>query len=142
MTGTRVNNIGMFIYLYIFIYILTRDLHQKELLETAKPYKDDPAKQARFEQFLKDKYQGGLRATDSGKATYMSEAARARERLDFEAAAEAIQKTKSANQSKLSGEQLSDFTMATGMQFTSGGVQVSFRLLLAEFWLVPRAFIT
>ncbi|KNA14912.1 hypothetical protein SOVF_103150 isoform A [Spinacia oleracea] len=96
----------------------------KELLETAKPYKDDPAKQARFEQFLKDKYQGGLRATDSGKATYMSEAARARERLDFEAAAEAIQKTKSANQSKLSGEQLSDFTMATGMQFTSGGVQL------------------
>lgn len=91
----------------------------RELLETAKPYKDDPAKQERFEQFLKDKYQGGLRATDSGKAAYMSEAARARERLDFEAAAEAIVKTKSANQSKLSV----DFTMASGMQFTSGGVE-------------------
>ncbi|KAL2935901.1 G patch domain-containing protein TGH [Bienertia sinuspersici] len=94
-----------------------------ELLEAAKPFKDDPAKQERFEQFLKDKYQGGLRATDSGKATFMSEAARARERLDFEAAAEAIEKAKSASQSKLPNQQLVDFTMATGMQFTSGGVE-------------------
>lgn len=95
----------------------------RELLETAKPYKDDPAKQERFEQFLKDKYQGGLRATDTGKATCMTEGARARERLDFEAAAEAIEKTKSVNQNKLSVQQLLDFTMATGMQFTSGGVE-------------------
>ncbi|XP_021761241.1 G patch domain-containing protein TGH-like [Chenopodium quinoa] len=96
----------------------------RELLETAKPYKDDPGKQERFEQFLKDKYQGGLRVTDTGKSTYMSEDARARERLDFEAAAEAIQKSRSANQSKLSGQQSMDFTMATGMQFTSGGFQL------------------
>ncbi|XP_021731354.1 G patch domain-containing protein TGH-like [Chenopodium quinoa] len=96
----------------------------KELLETAKTYKDDPAKQERFEQFLKDKYQGGLRVTDTGKSAYMSEDARARERLDFEAAAEAIQKSRSANQSKLSGQQSMDFTMATGMQFTSGGIQL------------------
>lgn len=108
-------------------------LHQREILQTAKPYKDDPAKQERFEQFLKDKYQGGLRATDSGKATYMSEAARARERLDFEAAAAAIEKTKSANYSKLSSQQLKDFTMASGMQFTSGGVEVSIRRNIRKF---------
>lgn len=98
-----------------------------ELLESAKPYKDDPAKQERFEQFLKDKYRGGLRTTDSGKATDMPEVARARERLDFEAAAEAIEKTKSASQSKLSAQQLMDLTMATGMQFTSGGFEVCMR---------------
>lgn len=114
--------------MFIFCYF-----HQRELLQTAKPYKDDPAKQARFEQFLKDKYQGGLRATDSGKATYMSEDARARERLDFEAAAAAIEKTKSANYSKLSSQQLKDFTMASGMQFTSGGVEVSIKGTLIFF---------
>ncbi|KAJ8452214.1 hypothetical protein Cgig2_006019 [Carnegiea gigantea] len=96
---------------------------ERELLETAKPFKDDPAKQERFEQFLKDKYQGGLRTTDSGKASNMTEAARARERLDFEAAAEAIEKAKSANQSKLSAQQFMEFTMAAGPRFTSGGVE-------------------
>lgn len=54
----------------------------------------------------------------------MTEAARARERLDFEAAAEAIEKAKSANQSKLSAQQFMEFTMAAGPRFTSGGVEV------------------
>ncbi|KAM0944272.1 putative G patch domain-containing protein [Dioscorea sansibarensis] len=60
--------------------------------ESEKPFKSDPAKQKRFELFLKDKYQGGLRSTHSSGANGMSETDRARERLDFEAAAEAIEK--------------------------------------------------
>lgn len=65
-----------------------------DFTERAKPFKDDPAKQERFEKFLKDKYQGGLRSTSSGGTSTMSETVRARERLDFEAAAEAIEKGK------------------------------------------------
>lgn len=99
---------------------------QNELPEVAKPFKDDPAKQERFEQFLKEKYQGGLRSTDSSGASYMSESARARERLDFEAAAEAIQKGKWGKQSKLSAQQFMEFSATGGMQFTSGGVEVHF----------------
>lgn len=67
---------------------------QVEYTERAKPFKDDPVKQERFEQFLKDKYHGGLRSTYAGGTANMSEADRARERLDFEAAAEAIEKGK------------------------------------------------
>ncbi|KAL6604879.1 hypothetical protein ACP70R_042823 [Stipagrostis hirtigluma subsp. patula] len=63
--------------------------------ESEKPFRNDPAKQARFEQFLREKYQGGLRpANVTPISSIMSEADRARERLDFEAAAEAIEKGK------------------------------------------------
>lgn len=92
--------------------------------EVAKPFKDDPAKQARFGQFLKEKYQGGLRTTDSGGATNMSEAARARERLDFEAVAEAMQKGKSGKESLLTTQQFVGFSAAGGLQFTSVGTEV------------------
>ncbi|XP_044466395.1 G patch domain-containing protein TGH isoform X2 [Mangifera indica] len=94
-----------------------------ELPEVAKPFKDDPAKQARFGQFLKEKYQGGLRTTDSGGATNMSEAARARERLDFEAVAEAMQKGKSGKESLLTTQQFVGFSAAGGLQFTSVGTE-------------------
>ncbi|XP_022735993.1 G patch domain-containing protein TGH isoform X2 [Durio zibethinus] len=93
-----------------------------ELPEVAKPFKDDPAKQERFEQFLKEKYEGGLRSMGSSAASNMSEAARAHERLDFEAAAEAIEKGKRGKESLIS-EQPFDF-LATGMQFTSGVQEV------------------
>nr|XP_023874748.1 G patch domain-containing protein TGH-like isoform X1 [Quercus suber]POE83129.1 g patch domain-containing protein tgh [Quercus suber] len=86
------------------------------LHEAVKPFKDDPAKQERFERFLKEKYQGGLRSTDSSGSSNMSEASRARERLDFEAAAEAIQKGQWGKESK-------HFSATGGMQFTSGGVE-------------------
>uniref|UniRef100_A0A2P2L2P4 RNA binding protein n=3 Tax=Rhizophora mucronata TaxID=61149 RepID=A0A2P2L2P4_RHIMU len=86
-----------------------------------KPFKDDLAKQARFEQFLKEKYQGGLRTIDSGGASIMSEAARARERLDFEAAAEAIEKGKWGKETKLFTQHL-EFSASGAMQFTSGGL--------------------
>ncbi|XP_008782424.2 G patch domain-containing protein TGH homolog [Phoenix dactylifera] len=65
-----------------------------ESSESVKPFKNDPAKQERFEYFLKDKYEGGLRSTQALGSSIMSEADRARERLDFEAAAEAIEKGK------------------------------------------------
>lgn len=65
-----------------------------ESSECPKPFKEDPAKQMRFELFLKEKYQGGLRSTSYSGADKMSEAERARERLDFEAAAEIITKEK------------------------------------------------
>lgn len=64
------------------------------LPESEKPFSNDPAKQARFEQFLKDKYKGGLRSANVAPTSTMSEADRARERLDFEAVAEAIEKGK------------------------------------------------
>uniref|UniRef100_A0A2C9VXU1 SURP motif domain-containing protein n=1 Tax=Manihot esculenta TaxID=3983 RepID=A0A2C9VXU1_MANES len=92
--------------------------------EVAKPFKDDPAKQERFERFLKEKYQGGLRSIDSIGASNMSESARARERLDFEAAAEAIEKGKWNEESKLSTQQL-EFSAGGGMLFTSAGLEVS-----------------
>lgn len=41
---------------------------------------------------MKDKYQGGLRSTYAGGRSTLSDTDRARERLDFEAAAEAIEK--------------------------------------------------
>ncbi|KAM2066160.1 hypothetical protein PS2_042420 [Malus domestica] len=41
-------------------------------------------------EMLEEKYQRGLRSTESGEASHMSEAVRACERLDFEAAADAI----------------------------------------------------
>lgn len=95
--------------------------------EVAKPFKDDPAKQDRFERFLKEKYEGGLRSTGSSAASSMSEAARARERLDFEAAAEAIEKGKGGKESMISAEPV-DF-LAAGMQFTSGGLEVIFKVV-------------
>ncbi|EEF50668.1 RNA binding protein, putative [Ricinus communis] len=94
-----------------------------ELPEVAKPFKDDPAKQERFEQFLKEKYYGGLRSMDSVGASNMSEAARARERLDFEAAAEAIEKGKGNKETKLSAQQFMAFSTGGGTQFTSGGLE-------------------
>ncbi|KAK8686275.1 hypothetical protein V6N13_125302 [Hibiscus sabdariffa] len=92
-----------------------------KLPDVAKPFKDDPAKQERFEQFLKEKYEGGLRSTGYTVASNMSEAARAREKLDFEAAAEAIEKGKRGKESMVSTQPL-DF-LASGMQFTSGGLE-------------------
>ncbi|KAI3470210.1 hypothetical protein Pfo_026873 [Paulownia fortunei] len=91
--------------------------------DVRKPFHDDPAKQKRFEQFLKEKYEGGLRTKDSGGASNMSEAARAREKLEFEAAAEAIEKENSGKERKATSQLLSDMSAAAGLQFTSGGIE-------------------
>ncbi|XP_057951463.1 G patch domain-containing protein TGH [Malania oleifera] len=101
----------------------TKPASHNEFPEVAKPFKDDPAKQERFEQFLKEKYQGGLRTTLSSGASNMSEAARARERLDFEAAVEAMNRGKWDKESYLSIEQSMGMSATAGMQFTSGGVE-------------------
>lgn len=110
----------MDLYIFLFPFFVP----QSELSDAEKPFKDDPAKQARFEQFLKDKYKGGLRSLSSSLAGDMSEAARAHERLSFEAAAEAIEKGKQGRGSKLSIPSSMDFITGGVMQFTSGGVEV------------------
>ena len=97
------------------------------MAEVAKPFKDDPSKQERFERFLKQKYEGGLRTTGFGGASYMSEVARARERLDFEAAAEAIEKGNCGKEIKNSTPCVTEYLSSGGMQFTSGGLQVCFQ---------------
>uniref|UniRef100_A0A5B7CE04 Putative G patch domain-containing protein 1 n=1 Tax=Davidia involucrata TaxID=16924 RepID=A0A5B7CE04_DAVIN len=100
----------------------TKPASFSEHSEIAKPFLDDPAKQGRFEQFLKEKYQGGLRSKDSGGASNMSESARARERLEFEAAAEAIGKGKWEKESKLPNLQFMQISATPGLQFTSSGL--------------------
>lgn len=105
-----------------------------------KPFKDDPAKQERFEQFLKEKYKGGLRTTDSNRVNSMSESARAQERLDFEAAAEAIEKGKAYKEVRRATEQPIDF-LAGGLQFTSGGTEVCLQNLLCSFHLEFQSYV-
>ncbi|CAL9231257.1 unnamed protein product [Arabidopsis halleri] len=100
----------------------TKSASSQEAADAVKPFKDDPAKQERFEQFLKEKYKGGLRTTDSNRVNSMSESARAQERLDFEAAAEAIEKGKAYKEVRRATEQPIDF-LAGGLQFTSGGTE-------------------
>lgn len=73
---------------------------------------------------MKEKYQGGLRAKDAGGASNMSEAARARERLEFEAAAEAMEKAKSGKESKHPSQLLADVLASSALQFTAGAVEV------------------
>lgn len=90
-----------------------------------KPFQEDPAKQERFEQFLKEKYHGGLRSKDISGSSKMSEAARARERLEFEAAAEAIEKGKGGKESKTPSQLLGDVLPTGGLLFTSGLLEVS-----------------
>ncbi|XP_062116890.1 G patch domain-containing protein TGH [Humulus lupulus] len=94
-----------------------------ELPQAVKPFKDDPAKQERFEQFLKEKYQGGLRTTQYAGAINMSEATRARERLDFEAAAEAIEKGTLGKETKMSAQHITGYLATGGMRFTPGGLE-------------------
>nr|GMC60219.1 G patch domain-containing protein TGH [Ipomoea batatas] len=101
----------------------TKSLPMTEMPEAGKPFRDDPAKQERFEQFLKEKYQGGLRPKDSGGSSTMSEAARARERLEFEAVAEAIEKGKWGIESKPPNELFSDTLAVAASRFTSSTVE-------------------
>lgn len=62
----------------------------------------------------------------------MSESARARERLDFEAAAEVIEKGKQGSSAQLhSTQQFAEISASTNLQFTSGGLEVqSYSLLV------------
>lgn len=103
----------------------TKPVSINELLESAKPFQDDPAKQERFEQFLKEKYCGGLRPKDGSGASNMSEAARARERLEFESVAETINKGKQGKESVPPSELFSSMLATSGLQFTSGTAEIT-----------------
>ncbi|XP_060204862.1 G patch domain-containing protein TGH [Lycium barbarum] len=103
----------------------TKPASMNELLESAKPFQDDPAKQERFEQFLKDKYHGGLRPKDGSGASNMSEAARARERLEFESVAHTINKGKQGKESVPPNELFSSTLATAGLQFTPGAAELS-----------------
>lgn len=106
---------------YNLVDTFTTPASFSEAPDAVKPFRDDPAKQERFEQFLKEKYRGGLRSKDAGGASKMSEAARARERLEFEAAAEAIAKGKRVVESRLPNQQPVEISVTSSLQFTSGG---------------------
>lgn len=70
---------------------------------------------------MKEKYEGGLRTKDSSGSSDMSESARARERLEFEAAADAIRKGSSGKESRDADQLLADLSATAGLQFTTGG---------------------
>ncbi|KAK8914403.1 hypothetical protein KSP39_PZI024093 [Platanthera zijinensis] len=96
--------------------------------ECPKPFKEDPPKQMRFELFLKEKYQGGLRTTSYSGADKLSEAERARERLDFEAAAETITKEKWNKKDGLQSiRQNIEFSGYGDEHFVSGGLREEFQ---------------
>lgn len=95
------------------------------LLEGAaavKHFQSDPAKQARFEQFLKDKYQGGLRSSYVGDNS-MTEIERAQERLDFESTVEMTEKQSLSQKSLAPVNENLDLISTVGTRFTSGGVE-------------------
>lgn len=54
----------------------------------------------------------------------MSEVARARERLEFEAAADTVQKGNLDKERQATSQLLKDMSAAAGLQFTTGGVEV------------------
>lgn len=101
----------------------TKPTSLSDLPEAARPFREDPARQERFELFLKEKYHGGLRSKDAGGSSRMSEAARARERLEFEAAVEALEKGKSGRESKTPNQLLTDVLSSSGLQFTAGTLE-------------------
>lgn len=99
-----------------------------------KPFKNNPVKQERFEQFLKDKFEGGLRSTFSAGAAGLSEADRARERLDFEAALDAMQKGELyMEQDNSSNQQLPQvITISTDLQFITSGAGLNKQTQIEE----------
>lgn len=129
-SAQTVNTQKKFGSLLIFVSLY---LSQSELVNVEKPFKDDPTKQERFEQFLKEKYKGGLRSASSSLASDMSEAARAQERLSFEAAAEAIEKGRQGRGSKPLIPSSMDFIPGGVMQFTSGEVKVMTKVMFLLF---------
>jgi G patch domain-containing protein 1 len=134
-TDTSASSGGSFQFPTNLSDTFTKSASSQEAADAVKPFKDDPAKQERFEQFLKEKYKGGLRTTDSNRVNSMSESARAQERLDFEAAAEAIEKGKAYKEVRRATEQPLDF-LAGGLQFTSGGTEVCLQNLLCSYQFI------
>lgn len=67
----------------------------------------------------------------------MSESARARERLEFEAAADAIPKGSSGKESRVADQLLADLSATAGLQFTTGGSEVYFFI---NAWIILYFF--
>jgi hypothetical protein len=69
-------------------------LQNEDLSNTLQPFASDPAKQARYEQFLKDKYEGGLRSVQAAGRNAWTESERALETIEFETACQISLKRK------------------------------------------------
>jgi G patch domain-containing protein 1 len=69
-------------------------LQNEDLSDTLQPFASDPAKQARYEQFLKDKYEGGLRSVQAAGRHAWTESERALETIEFETACQISLKRK------------------------------------------------
>ncbi|KAJ7538730.1 hypothetical protein O6H91_11G061500 [Diphasiastrum complanatum] len=90
----------------------------------SQPFRSDTAKQARFEQYLKDKYLGGLRTLDVGLAKQLTELQRAQEVLEFENVCHGLQKDSlSLNASNGSQQYVPELARVMGNRFTSGGTE-------------------
>lgn len=71
----------------------------------------------------------------------MSESARARERLDFEAAAEVIEKGKNGPlNATYSSQQLHEISASANLQFTSGSSEVGNHLLIGVHGITTHKF--
>nr|GEV87372.1 ARID DNA-binding domain-containing protein [Tanacetum cinerariifolium] len=75
----------------------------------------DPANQERFNQYLKEKYNGGLHTKDAGGSSKMSEAAYA--------VAETVTQGKWGKESQSFSKQILGASACRGLQFTSGGTE-------------------
>lgn len=67
-------------------------LQVEDSSSTSKQFSSDPLKQARFEQYVKEKFQGGLRNVQATAKSGLTEWERAQETLEFEAACQNLQK--------------------------------------------------
>ena len=74
------------------IFAVYFSVQPEDLSHTLQPFASDPAKQARYEQFLKDKYEGGLRNVQAAGRNGWTESERAQETLEFEAACQNLQR--------------------------------------------------
>ena len=86
----------MFLFFYpvlnCIIFSAYFSVQTEDLSHTLQPFGSDPAKQARYEQFLKDKYEGGLRNVQAAGRNGWTESERAQETVEFEAACQNIQR--------------------------------------------------
>lgn len=70
----------------------------------------------------------------------MSEADRARERLEFESAALAIEKGKWGKEANPPNQQLFGSSASTGLQFTSGGLEVCMIMFIFSIFTLLKLF--
>ncbi|CAK9869086.1 unnamed protein product, partial [Sphagnum jensenii] len=93
---------------------------------TPQFFKNDPAKQARFEQFMKDKFSGGLRK-QLGGSSGLSEIQAAHEMMEFESVStkflEGHTSSKKTASQSTAGQIMPELATMMGNRFTTGGVE-------------------